>query len=79
MKKQNYTITGITPEIAEKWYKEFREDLTLLVHEKTNKIEARISLTRFQALKVKLGMIKYNLNNPCVLKLVKEKGKRARV
>ena len=79
MKKSNYMITGITPEIAEKWAKDFREDIKLLVHEKTKEIHATISLTRFQAFRVKLGMIKYNLNNPCVLKLEKVKGKRARV
>lgn len=79
MKKKVYTITGITPEIAKKWNRDFREDVTLLVNEETGKVIAKVSLTRFQAFRVRLGMIKYNLNNPCVLKLNDFNGKRARV
>ncbi len=79
MKKKNYIITGITPEIAKIWNRDFREDVTLLVHKDTGDVHARIALTKFQALKVRLGMVKYNLTHPCVLKLLKEKGKRARV
>lgn len=79
MKKKVYTITGITPEIAKKWNKDFREDITLLANEETGEVIAKVSLTRFQAFRVKLGMIKYNLKHPCVLKLNNFNGKRARV
>lgn len=74
-KKRNYVIKGITRNLAEKWDKECRDDLTFVV-DRNGKIEGRISLTKFQALLIRLGIIKFNLTHPYLLKLEKCKSKK---
>ena len=80
MFKRNYTIIGITPEMAKLWEKDLRDDLKFFKDEKTGMIYANVSLTILEAIRLKLGIIKCNLTQPCVLKLkMNGKGKRCRV
>ena len=79
LKKKNYTIVGITPEMAKKWEKEFRDDLGFYINAITGEIEVMISLTVFEAILVRAEMIVYNLTHPCVLSLEKYEGEEFRV
>lgn len=76
MLKRNYAIVGITPQIAKSWERDFRDDLRVFRNRKTGEIQTRISLTIFEAIVMRIGMIKYNLTHPCVLKLKRCNGRR---
>lgn len=72
MKKRNYKIVGVTQEMVEMWKENLRNDARILTCNNNNgKVQIRLSLTIFEAIYVRLSMIKYNLTHPCVLKLEK--------
>lgn len=70
MKLTGYRIVGITPDMYEAWKDNLREDL--IIYEKYGKTQIRIMLTWFEALIMRIRMIRYNLNNSCVLKLERD-------
>ena len=78
MKKKLYVISGITDQLAERWGKDFREDLKLYRNVE-DKILAEIKLSFIEAIVMKREMKKYNSKNSCKLELIKVKGKRYRV
>ena len=42
-----------------------RKDLKLIKNRKTGEIKGEVSLTIFEAMKIRLAMIKCNLSHPC--------------
>lgn len=79
MFKRDYTISGITQELALRGEKYFREDLKFYLNRKTGEVLAKITLTPFEAIRLRISIIKFNLTHPYVLKISKNKGKRIRV
>ena len=79
MFKSNYMISGITLGTAEKWYEELKGEFMFYVNKKTGEAQIKLSLSRLEAMLIRVKLIKYNLTHPCVLKLTKCKGKRFRV
>ena len=77
MRRKLYLVKGI-PYVMVENSKEFRQDLKLF-RENNDEISARISLTPFQALMVRLQIAKYNATHPVYMELVKMKAKRYRV
>ena len=77
MRRKLYLVKGI-PYVMVENSKEFRQDLKLF-RENNDEISARMSLTPFQALMVRLQIAKYNATHPVYLELVKMKAKRYRV
>lgn len=77
MKKNLYLVKGIPYSMTEN-SKEFRQDLKLF-KENNEEVSARMSLTNFQALIIRLQIIKYNATHPTYMKLVKSRAKRYRV
>lgn len=65
-----YKVKGITHKMYEEWKDNFREDI--IVYEENGELQFRMRLTGFEALCMRIQMIRTNLNNPCVLKLEKE-------
>lgn len=77
MRRKLYLVKGI-PYVMVENSKEFRQDLKLF-RENNDEISARMSLTPFQALMVRLQIAKYNATHPVYMGLVKMKAKRYRV
>ena len=77
MRKRLYLVKGIPYVMAEN-SKEFRQDLKLF-KENNEEVSARMSLTPFQALMVRLQIAKYNATHPVYMELVKMRAKRYRV
>ena len=77
MRKRLYLVKGIPYVLAEN-SKEFRQDLKLF-KENNEEVSARMSLTPFQALMVRLQIAKYNATHPVYMELVKMRAKRYRV
>ena len=78
MFKGVYEISGFTQELAEKWDGHLRGDSRLYV-DKDGEIKTKVTLSKFEAIKVRIAIMKYNLTHPYVLKITKYKGKRFRV
>ena len=74
MKKKLYLIKGIPYSMTEN-SREFRQDLKLF-KENNGEVSARMSLTSFQALMIRLQIIKYNATHPTYMELVKLRAKR---
>ena len=77
MRRKLYLVKGI-PYVMVENSKEFRQDLKLF-RENNDEISARMSLTPFQALMVRLQIAKYNATHPVYMELIKMKAKRYRV
>ena len=79
MFKRDFIISGITQELALKCRKDFREDLKFYLNRKTGDVLVKISLSPFEAIRMKISIMKFNLTHPYVLKLTKNRGRRTRV
>ena len=71
MLKNDYIISGITPQLVRKMDKEFGDNLRLFINRKTGEIETKVTLTKFEAVVMRNAIKKYNLTHPCVLQLKK--------
>ena len=74
MKRRIYTIYGIEEGMVKNWKDYLRKDLKLIKNRKTGEIKGEVSLTIFEAMKIRLAMIKCNLSHPCLFKLKRNKG-----
>jgi hypothetical protein len=81
MIKRNYELSGFTSELAEKWRKDFREDLKLSIDNESGEIKAKIALSIFEAIRMKKALKIYNFVNKTEFELtrVKYRGKKFRV
>lgn len=78
MFKKDYMVSGITLEVANRWYKELKGTLPFYINKKTGEVQIKIKLSPIGAIVTKIKLIRYNLTHPCVLKLEKVKGRRFR-
>lgn len=69
-----YRITGISKEQYELWKDDLREDI--LVWRAGENMDLRIRLTWFQAIRMKLAMLRINMKNPIRLQLKKDQIQR---
>lgn len=65
-----YKITGITDKLYEDWKDDLRSDI--IVYNENDEWQFRMCLTWFEAICMRIRMIRTNLNNPCVLKLERD-------
>lgn len=65
-----YKILGIPYEMAKELRKDHRKDL--IVYEENGKINFRIRLNPIELLHMKFQIARYNLTNPCVIRLEKD-------
>ena len=70
MKKRWYKIMGVSMDMLEAWQEDLREDI--LVWVKNDEVSLRIRLTWFQAICMRLSMMKINLSNPISLRLERD-------
>lgn len=70
MRKRWYRIKGVSKDMLEAWQEDLREDI--LVWVKNDEVSLRIRLTWFQALVMRLSMMKVNMQNPIRLKLERD-------
>lgn len=76
MLKRKYEIIGITPKVADLWSKNMREDIMISADEKSGNIHMHIKLNKFEAFKMRIQMIIYNLKHSRTLKLKRCKYKK---
>lgn len=79
MMLRSYVISGIKPEMAKSWYKEFKDVAKFSRNTKTGDYSMKMTLPLLDAIKVKVGMIGYNFSHKCKLKINRYKGRRFRV